>query len=128
MRRKADEIYPQLKHYQEIAEKLNLKEEDDDYVIRFEPQIERNDKGMITNVSIRATSDFCSRKSREKHPNLPWHFKCREDYLDETLGPGWEEYDVKGSVPRIAHFLYTGEWLDADKDPYEEIFKSHWFT
>lgn len=126
--RKADEVFPQLKHYQEIAEKINLKEPDDDYVIQFEPKIKRDKNGRIKNVSIRATSYFSSIKSRKKHPEFPWYLTCREDVLNKEFGEGWVEYDVKGSVPRIAHFLHTGEWLDANVDPYVEIFKSHFFT
>ena len=126
--RKADEVYPQLKHYQEIAEYLNLREEEDDYLITFKPKVERDKNGNIKNVSIRATSYFSNMKSREKHPNLPWYISCREDILDKDLGLGWEEYDVKGSVPRIAHFLHTGEWLDESVDPYKEIFEPHFFA
>ena len=125
--RKMDEVYPQIKDYQYKVEKLNSHEEDDFYLIRFNPKVTRDKNGHVKNVSIRATSDFCSVKSREKHPEFPWYIKCREDYLDEDLGIGWEEYDVKGSVPRIAHFLHTGEWLDENVDPYKEIFESHFF-
>lgn len=118
--------YPQILDYQWIVRELNsvcLEKDLGDYVIKFEPTITRSKNGKVKKIGIRATSPFMSRKSRKKHPELPWYFKCREDYLDEDLGTGWTEYDVKGSVPRIAHLIQTGEWLDANEDPYKIMFE-----
>lgn len=117
--------YPQLLDYQDIVMKLN-KEMEEKHKITFEPTIERKN-GFVSNIGIRASAPFMCRKSKEKAIQRGEKLKddksYREDELDIEFGKGWQEYDVKGSVPRISHLMKTGEWLAPEVDPYKIMFE-----
>ena len=90
----------------------------------------------IRKIGIRASCGLCNKKSIKKaekecaesgkkfkrEPGIEY----REDYLDKRFGKNnWEEYDIKGSVPRIAHAnLNLGDGMgNLDEDVYKTIFE-----
>ena len=115
--------YPQLKHYQELADKINETYYEDDYdrQIRFKPNFTWN-KGnkAVTKIGIRATNALVSAKKEhndESNNNIL--------YKDEVLSRyGLKyEFDVKSSVPRLTYALNKGVWLDNNIDLYEIMYK-----
>lgn len=111
--------YPQLKHYQELADKINETYYADDYdrQIRFKPNFTWN-KGnkAVTKIGIRATNALVSAKKEQDNDRL-----CKDDVLNR-YGLKYE-FDVKSSVPRLTFALNKGVWLDNDIDLYEIMYE-----
>ena len=134
--------YP-LFHYQCLADSLNENAEHEE-VIRFEPKFTmttRKRLGIVREeyrkISIRATSSVCSKTSLKKQQKLAekrgrkykreLNRDYREDYLYRKLGNDRDEndeFDVKASVPRIAHATeYPEDGMgNMQEDIYRTIF------
>ena len=115
------EFYPQLAHYQDIADEMNgtfLKEIPEQQIV-FQPKITRSKGGYVTKIGIRATSSVVSLKEHESiNPNYKGVW--RKDYLKEFFGTDkYFEYDVKSSIYRVSYLMNYGEWLDNTYDFYE---------
>ena len=112
------ENYSQLKHYQELADKINETFYADDYdrQIRFKPNFTWN-KGnkAVTKIGIRATNSLVSAK-KEHDDNV----LCKDDVLNR-YGLKYE-FDVKSSVPRITYALNNGVWLNNNIDLYQIMY------
>ena len=115
--------YPQLKHYQELADLINEVYYSDDYdrQITFKPTFTWN-KGnkAVTKIGIRATNSLVSAKKEREADDAP-NTLYKEDVLNKYNLK--YEFDVKSSVPRLTYALNTGEWLDNDVDLYEMMYK-----
>ena len=104
--------YPQIPYFVSFIAELNKRIDFDVEKIRFSPNIHiRSSDGTITKIGIRAYSDVCRYTSFEKQINKNSNYKkksdeiYREDYLISRLGNGYEEFDVKASVPRVARAI-----------------------
>ena len=111
--------YPQLRHYQELADNINRTFYADDYdrQISFKPKFTWN-KGnkAVTKIGIRATNSLVSAKKEQDENKL-----CKEDVLNR-YGLKYE-FDVKSSVPRLTFALNKGVWLENDIDLYEIMYQ-----
>lgn len=114
--------YPQLKHYQELADKINETYYADDYdrQVRFKPNFTWN-KGnkAVTKIGIRATNALVSAK-KEHNNDLNNNILYKDEVLSR-YGLKYE-FDVKSSVPRLTYALNKGVWLDNDIDLYEIMY------
>lgn len=115
--------YPQLKHYQELADLINEVYYSDDYdrQITFKPTFTWN-KGnkAVIKIGIRATNSLVSAKKEREDDDAP-NTLYKEDVLNKYNLK--YEFDVKSSVPRLTYALNTGVWLDNDIDLYEMMYK-----
>lgn len=116
------ENYPELEHYQELADEINEKYYADDFSIQviFKPTFTWN-KGnkAITKIGIRACNELVSAK-KEKEDDDRENQLYRYELLNK-YGLSFE-YDIKSSVPRLTYALNKGTWLDDDIDLYEVIY------
>ena len=125
--------HPCIPYYANLVKQLNSIIIRGEEKIRIETIPHRSPKGKITKLSIRAYSEVCSFKSIEKQkekskekgiefvvdPNTTY----REYYLAERFGE-WEEYDIKGSVPRVSRAKANkGDMGDLREDIYRVIFE-----
>lgn len=81
--------------------------------ISYNPTTTYSKDGHLTKIGIRATNPMCN---LEKSGKL-----SRDRFLNMMFDGNYSEYDVCGSVPRVARFINTREWSDKSEDPYEEI-------
>ena len=115
--------YPQLKHYQELADNINRTFYADDYdrQISFKPKFTWN-KGnkAVTKIGIRATNSLVSAKKEHSNDDEP-NMLYKDDVLNR-YGLKYE-FDVKSSVPRLTFALNKGIWLENDIDLYKIMYK-----
>lgn len=116
------ENYPQLQHYQDLADTINETYYNDDFdrQIQFRPNFTWS-KGnkSVRKIGIRSTNSLVScKKSREEddQENLLY----RDDVL-KRYGLSYE-FDVKSSVPRVTYLLNRGVWLDNNVDLYQTMY------
>jgi len=101
--------YSLLLVYELLVNDLNKNIKFEEEKIKFSPKIHCSETGRITKISIRATSSICSYTSIEKKLKRNPAFvpeskiKYREHYLEKRLGKNYKEFDIKASVPRVAH-------------------------
>lgn len=116
--------YPQLLHYQELADNINRTFYADDYdrQISFKPKFTWN-KGnkAVTKIGIRATNSLVSAKKEHSNDEPPNNMLYKDDVLNR-YGLKYE-FDVKSSVPRITYALNKGIWLENDIDLYKIMYK-----
>lgn len=90
-----------------------------------EPHLTWDKKGRyIRKIGLRAT---CPLASIPKHYDPDKTYTHGLPYKDRlhaliSLHLRGSDNDVKSSVPRIGHFLHTGEWLSQSEDCYRIIF------
>jgi hypothetical protein len=76
-----------------------------------------------TKTKIRGTCSMTNyRKKRNEKPAPEVDMqdeRSREEYLDDRLGEGWEEYDVKSSISQVNYLLNNGVWMGNDVDFYK---------
>ena len=111
--------YPQIKDAMVTAIRLNrnLPEEEQISVV---PTIQRSKSGTITKIGFRITNPIVSAKVHDNQNDDYHGIWLKRDVLEPKFGK-WAEYDVKGSIYRVAHFLSFHEWLPDTIDPYEEM-------
>ena len=113
--------YPQLLHYQELADEINKTFYADDYdrQISFKPKFTWN-KGnkAVTKIGIRATNSLVSAK---KEQDTTSNKLCKDDVLNR-YGLKYE-FDVKSSVPRLTFALNKGIWLENNIDLYKIMYQ-----
>lgn len=123
--------YPFLEVYQRLADELNHDYHQDApaEIIEYKPNYRTSKTGIITSISIRATSQACSYKSREKAAksgsSKPYCGIYREDYLEELFGQPYGElahYDICSSIYRVSYALQTGVWLPSSVDLYDLMY------
>ena len=125
--------YPCIPYYSDLVNKLNEHAVNYDERIRFEISPQFSSKGKITKLKIRAFSGTCLLKSLEKQEKkcrlqgiefvVDNNTRYREHYLNERFGE-WEEYDIKGSVPRVSRAMAEyGDMGDLNEDIYQTIFE-----
>lgn len=117
------ENYPQLKHYQELADNINRTYYADDYdrQIQFIPHFTWNTGNKaVTKIGIRATNSLVSAK-KEREANDEPNMLYKDDVLNR-YGLKYE-FDVKSSVPRITYALNKGVWLENNIDLYQKMYK-----
>jgi len=116
--------YPQLKHYQELADLINEVYYSDDYdrQIQFRPNFTWN-KGnkAVTKIGIRATNSLVSAKKEREEDDDVTNTLYKDDVLNK-YGLKYE-FDVKSSVPRLTYALNSGIWIDNNIDLYEMMYK-----
>lgn len=116
--------YPELEHYQNIADEINetFFSDDLDRQIQFKPSFTWN-KGnkIVRKIGIRATNSLVSVK-KEKEDGDEDGTIYRDDIL-KRYGLSYE-FDVKSSVPRVTYLLNNGVWMDNNFDFYEVMFKN----
>lgn len=116
------ENYPQLEHYQSLADEINETyfAEDYDRQIHFRPNYTWN-KGetAVTKIGIRATNSLVSCKKRVEKGDKP-NTLYRHDVLARYDLK--HDFDVKSSVPRVTYLLSHGKWLDNDIDLYKRMY------
>ena len=125
--------YPCIPYYKKLVKKLNAHAINEDEIIKFDITANTSRKCKITKLKIRAFSGTCLLKSLEKqekkcrllgteciiNPNT----RYREHYLNKRFGE-WEEYDIKGSVPRVSRAMANqGDMGDLNEDIYRTIFE-----
>ncbi len=78
----------------------------------------------IRKIGLRATCPLASIPKHYDHNKTYTHGLPYKDRLHAltSLGLTKSDNDVKSSVPRIGHFLHTGEWLSQSEDCYKIIF------
>lgn len=104
-----------------MADEMNM-ELPVDQRIRYDWNLHYSPKGYLTKVGARATNMVCSLKAH-KNGNTGYSGVWRREYLDREFGFGnHEEFDVHGSIFKVAHLLSCGEWLGNDVDPYAAMF------
>lgn len=126
--------YPLIPYYQYLTKFMNHRISNPNEKIRFNLSFKYSESlNYITKISIRATNDICPKKSYEKQEkkckrqNIPCikdeTIQYREDYLNERFGE-YEEYDIKASVPRVAHCMAFDDGMgDLKEDLYKKIFE-----
>lgn len=90
-----------------------------------EPHLTWDKKGKyIKKIGLRATCPLASIPKHYDHNKTYTHGLPYKDRLHAliSLGLTKSDNDVKSSVPRIGHFLHTGEWLSQSEDCYKIIF------
>ena len=115
--------YPNLKHYQQLADYINDKYYHDDLArqIVFKPHFAwAKGNKYIRKIGIRATNGLVNAKTNNITGYEDDSILMKKDVLDE-YGLNLE-YDVKSSVPRITYFMNTGIWKK-DGDFYHDIYK-----
>ena len=115
------ENYPQLKHYQELADLINdvYYTDDLDRQIQFIPTFTwRKGNKCIIKIGIRATNPLVSAKKEYNEKDEKW--TIHKDEIFNRYGLK-HHYDVKSSVPRLTYFLNTGDWLDNNIDLYAKM-------
>ena len=114
------ENYPQLEHYQNMADLINdvYYDNDCDRQIQFVPNFtwQKGNK-IIRKIGIRATNSLVSAKKEEDYDKL-----TRQEVLDKYDLK--YDFDVKSSVPRITYLLNNGTWLDNSVDFYKRMFEN----
>ncbi len=125
--------YPCIPYYSHLVEELNSHTVNADEKIKFDVKGTFSSTGKISKLGIRAVSRICYLKSLEKQdkkcrllgnesvvdPNI----RYREHYLNERFGE-WEEYDIKGSVPRVSRAMSNhGDMGDLNEDIYRTMFE-----
>lgn len=124
------DTYPWFRDYQQLADTINQTH----YLHKPERQvnlsfsIDFSQKGWLTGVGCRASSECCFYVSRKKEEaNIKKYGVSstaidktyREDYLNQVFDGQWYEYDVKSSIYRIMYYISHNEWLSNDVDLYE---------
>lgn len=123
-----EKAYPQIAYYRSIVEELNKTTCTASNAIKFEESIKRSRSGNITKIGIRATQWLsCFPSINKEHIKKYSDGEFRENILRKNWS-NYDEYDVKGSVPRIARFINLNEWEDLSVDSYERIFSNFDFT
>ena len=92
--------------------------------IRFNPNVKRDARGIISTIGIRATNKIASLKEHENE-NMDYKGVWRHDYLTEYFdGKPFVGYDVRGSIFKLSHLLNFGEWKSniIGDDPYKNMF------
>ena len=119
--------YPQLQKYMDQATVINEQylPYNPEQRIKFMPNIGRGEKGYISSIGIRATSQICNMKAHDIQPGEP----SRHEYLCDYFNTDeYYEYDVKSSIYRISHLVNHGVWVDDDIDFYSEIYGKEFET
>ena len=117
--------YPELAHYQELADKINEMYYQDypEFQIRFTPRFTWDKSSeYVRKIGIRATNSCVSAKTDDDY-NPDFHGINKSDVLKEhnlTLSK-----DVKSSVPRITLSLNQGKWVQENVDIYEMIYQGY---
>ena len=109
------ENYPDLAHYQQLADKINdaYYLNSKDFEISYRPTYEWNrEHTAVRKIGIRATNKLCS-VSRED----------RKELLKE-LGLNLAK-DVRSSVPRLSLSLTLGYWVPEDIDFYNLVWNQY---
>ena len=103
--------YPCLADFSAKVESINAVV-NEGAAIWFKPTITRAKSGTVTKVGIRAYTIFSYLKSYLKDREKPIPYEgTRESVFDKIFGQGnWVEYDVHGSVPRVARLVNKGIW------------------
>lgn len=114
--------YPQLAHYQNIADEINNTYYKDypDLQISFRPKFTWS-KGnkAVRKIGIRATNRLVSVKNEHEENDENWIM-----YKDEVLKKYnlKYSYDVPSSVPRITYLLNHKKWLSDEVDLYKVMY------
>ena len=119
------ENYPQLKHYQELADLINdtFYADDLDRQIQFIPNFtwRKGNKCVIkigiraTNALVSATKDKILKNGKESHltkEEVTTRYNLKYDF------------DVKSSVPRVTYLMNNGIWLDNNVDLYQQMYNN----
>lgn len=117
--------YPELKHYQSLADEINDKYYADypEMSLRFIPHFTWN-KGnkAVRKIGIRCTNALVNAK-KDKDDSKDFFGYYKEDILAKY---GFNlDKDVKSSVPRITLSLNLDTWISEDIDIYEIIYERY---
>ena len=115
--------YPELSHYQRIADRLNKYRYKDTPELRlwFKPSFTwSSNMKVVRKIGIRCTNSLVSAK-KEDNENFAGVY--REDVLRHFNLNLMK--DVKSSVPRITLALNMGRWVSEDVDIYELIYREY---
>lgn len=113
-----DKRYPWWQKIIDISNTINHQyyADNPDLIIQFKPKITRSETGMVTKISSRAYSRFCSSSKTETEDSvLPCREKLLKGYLDS---PQHYEYDVHSSIYQVTRFLNTGILQNENYDLY----------
>lgn len=113
--------YPQIDYYNNYLDYINSTYEGIEGLLYtyFYPRVHHRADNKVY-FGIRAWSTFCS---LPKKPNT----RCcwRSQVLDCFFGENnWKEYDINGSIFRVAKSLKEGKWYDGLEDIYRELHKA----
>lgn len=117
------ENYPQLQHYQELADLINevFYEDDVDRQIHFTPNFTwRKGNKCVIKIGIRATNCMVAATKEKVLKNGESSHLTKEDVL-KKYDLKWD-FDVKSSVPRVTYLMNNGIWLDNDVDLYQIMY------
>jgi hypothetical protein len=117
--------YPQLQHYQELADLINdvYYSEDVDRQIQFLPTFTwRKGNKCVISIGIRATNCLVSAKKEYEQGDENKNISGYKSEIFERYGLKYH-YDVKSSVPRLTYFWNTGIWLDNSVDLYSRMYE-----
>lgn len=119
--------YPQLRVYMDKAIVINEQylSEQPEQRIKFMPTINRGEKGYISGIGIRATSQICNMKAHNVEEGEPSRHQYLCEYFDQDE---YYEYDVKSSIYRVSHLINHGVWVDDEIDFYREIYGKEFDT
>lgn len=120
------ENYPELSHYQQLADKINdtYYAEYPELSLRFVPSFTWG-KGSkaVRKIGIRCVNSLVSAKKEKDGAKNNFAGMYKEDVLARyNLNL---EKDVKSSVPRITLSLNSGWWIPEEVDIYEVIYKKY---
>ena len=116
--------YPQLEHYQRLADEINntYYKDDPDRQIQFIPNITWRKNGeCVTKIGIRATNALVSATKKEVLKNGKESHLTKEQ-VKNKYGLQYK-FDVKSSVPRVTYLLNRGIWLDNSIDLYKIMYQ-----
>lgn len=112
--------YPQIDYYNKYLDVINSTYDGIEGLLYtyFYPKVHRK-AGNKVYFGIRAWSTFCS---IPKKPNVrcTWRSQVLDCYFGEN---NWLEYDINGSIFRVARSLKEGKWYDGKEDIYRELHK-----
>lgn len=116
--------YPELAHYQRMADYINetYYADDPQRQIHFTPNFTWTKNKYIRKIGIRATNTFVSAK-KEPGNNEAFKGYYRSQVL-ERYGMNLEK-DMSSSVPRITLSLNEGRWIPEDIDIYKKIYEEY---
>lgn len=112
--------YPQIEYYNKYLDDINSTYDGIEGLLYtyFYPRVHRRADNKVY-FGIRAWSTFCS---IPKKPNTrcTWRAQVLDCYFGENK---WIEYDINGSIFRVAKSLKEGKWYDGKEDIYRELHK-----
>lgn len=106
------EKFPQINLMQKLDDRYNAKITEEVLKRRANINIRRDRKRKEIKISFREYCDLC------KMPKVSENELTRSEFLQNQLGTGYKEFDLKSSIYRITNFINHDVWAERNHDFY----------